>query len=263
MSSTTEGPLRRLHQLYDRIKRPVAYLSLFLAVVLFYFGDYLGEVRDVLLPAALCVLLGLLLNTLLSVEKSLASRTPTQDFPTITDAVPLLCDAVKLDRDVTIIDVLAATGGTTMTAILPRLLQASGAPHVQIRLRLVDPNSPFARWFPSHWRNEIAVVTERLKSELAGSRCAVDLFYYTNLPCIHGVMLNNTHLVLGFFGWTNYSGGVHLSGAERTHRYYTRGDRDAEYFFDLFSDWCRNCPQKQVFGASNGPANQLSEEIAS
>lgn len=253
MPSPPSRILHHVQKTYDRCKRAVAHLSLLLVVALFYFGDYFGSASAVLLPAALGVLLAILLETLHSVEASLGARQRVREFSTVADAVPLLCEAVRRDKELTSIDILAATGGTTLAAVLPRLLQAATASQVHVRIRLINPSGPFKSWFPPHWASEVAIVTQRLREQFSGGKATIEIYQYDNLPSLHGIMVNRSHVVLGFFGWSHYAGKPQLAGAERPHRYFRRADDDGEYFLDLFEDWSLRSPQELVF-SSRQPA---------
>ncbi|MBC8520827.1 MAG: hypothetical protein H8D26_02385 [Methanomicrobia archaeon] len=165
----------------------------------------------------------------------------------IVEALPTLSKIVSHDKDRTIIDIIASTGGTTISSLLPGIIQNSHANSIEISLLLIDSKSPFKDWFPNHWLGEVEMVIERIKNEFKNDKIRIDIYTYDNLPILHGIMVNKKHLIFGFFGWRHFSGKIQLSGAERPHRYYNRKEPGSEYFFDLFEDWFEHCPRELIY----------------
>lgn len=66
--------LGRLRWALERINVAVAYVSLALVVVVFYLGDFLGDYKNVLLPAALGVVVLYLIRSLQAIEGSLGQK---------------------------------------------------------------------------------------------------------------------------------------------------------------------------------------------
>lgn len=239
--------LARLGKIYDISKKWIIYSDIFLILVLLYFGDFLGPLREMLLPAAVVSILAILLETLQNLEASISTSLKQREFSTITEAIPMLSDIVSHDKDRTIVDVIASTGGTTIPIILPRIIQSSPAANIEISLHLINPNSNFTQWFPPHWPQEAQLVIERVKTEFKSDRVRIGVYNYDNIPALHGIMVNKAHLLLGFFGWRHFSGKSQLTGAERPHRYFIRKEPNSEYFFDLFEDWLENSPCQLIY----------------
>jgi hypothetical protein len=239
--------LTKLGNVYNISKKWIIYLDLFLILVLLYFGDFLAPLRDILLPTVVVSILAILLETIQSLEAGVSKSFVRREFPTILEAIPMLCEAVSHDKDRTIVEIIASTGGTTVSSVLPRIMQSSKASIIEISIHLVNPDSVFTNWFPSHWSQEAQVVIERVKSEIRSDRVRLTVYTYDNLPVLHGIMIDKTDLLLGFFGWKHFSGKVQLSGAERPHRYFTRKEVESDYFFDLFEDWLEYSPSQLVY----------------
>lgn len=238
--------VQRLVGIYETSKKWIVSLDLFLILVLLYFGEFLGPLRDVLLPAAVVSIVGILLETLQRVEAKVSRSARPEEFPTISEALPMLADIVGEDKHKTTVEIIAATGGTTISTLLPTIVQSSPSPSIEVSLHVADPKGAFTKWCPRHWPQETEMVIERIRSEMSSDRVSFNVFTYETIPALHGVMLNRTHLLLGFFGWRYFSGTTQLSGAERPHRYFSRKEPASEYFFDLFEDWLEHCPCRQV-----------------
>jgi transcriptional regulator with XRE-family HTH domain len=173
------------------------------------------------------------------------------EFATIAAATNLIAEVAHRETEKLVVDILAATGGTTLSSILPVILKVTVAPTIEVSLYITNANSPFSSIFPSHWPKETEMVLERLKRGNLASPNAVlrlNVYAYDFVPVFHGVMLNKSHLWLGYFGWRHFSGHVELSGAESPHRYYSRKEHlHAEYFFHIFEDWLESMPCDKVY----------------
>jgi hypothetical protein len=239
--------LAKLVKIYDTFKTWIIYLDLFFILVLLYFGSFLGSVRDILLPAAIVSALAIFFDTLKSLDTAVQAAFNLREFLTVIEAAPILSEIVSKDKDKTIVDIIASTGGTTLSSVLPTIAQSSPASSIEISLHLINPSSAFNKWFPQHWPQEAQMIIERVKTEISSRRFRVYVYTYDSLPVLHGIMINKTHLLLGFFGWKHFSGRSQLSGAERPHRYFIRKEPGAEYFFELFEDWLENSPCQIVY----------------
>ena len=211
------------------------------------FVDFLGPLRDILLPAAIVSSIAILFETLKNLDTRVQTAFNLREFPTIIEAAPLLSEIVRRDKYKTIVDIIASTGGTSFSSVLPMICKALLPLMSKFLCISFNPNSAFSKWFPEHWSREAQTIIGRVKSEISNSRFKMNVYTYDSFPVIHGVMINRSHLLLGFFGWKHFSGRSQLSGAERPHRYFNRKDPGAEYFFDIFEDWLENGPCEIVF----------------
>src|SRR2546425_1205505 len=69
---------------------------------------------------------------------------------------------------------------------------------------------------------------------------------YRHLTALHGILVNDKYLLLGFFGWDTTGRAPELTGAERPHRLYRREDIASSQLFEMFEEWFRNAPQKVI-----------------
>jgi len=239
-------PVGILKKKYELLKRWIVYAMLILILVVVYFGELLGPLRDTLLPAAVVSIIAIIYDTLENLEKGTTS-TQLREYPSIAEALPDLCEVVSKDKDKTLVEIISSTGGTTASSILPAIIRSSKANQIEIHLRLINPNSTYANTFPAHWIDETQLVIERLKNELTGNRIYFFIYLYDFIPCLHGILINKSHLMIGFFGWEHYSGRLQLAGAERPHRFITKKEIQYHYYFDLFSDWFEHSPSKLIY----------------
>ena len=235
--------IAKLKNIYEVAKKYIVYISIIVSVVVWYLGDFLGSLRLVLFPAAIGSIIGILMDTLFKLEGSISSSS--KEFSTIQEAVPQINEIIAHNKGPIDVQIIAATGATTLNTVFPQIIP--GSTEFNISLYLVNPRSESAKWFPPHWEQEYQTTSERIQNEIKGNKVRINLFTYENLPNIHGVMINKEHLFIGFFGWRNYRGTIQLSGAERPHLYFKRLDPSSEFFFDLFEDWVDNSPQRLVY----------------
>jgi hypothetical protein len=176
----------------------------------------------------------------------------TKEFKTLSESTSLLCDIASKEKEKLTIEIVAATGGTTISTILPSIIKNTSAPKIEISIFLVNKESPMAMYFPNHWAKEVDIVIDKIKQDWSNNPnpkvTSFNVYLYDFLPTLHGVMLNNKHLVFGFFGWKHFSGGIQLSGAEASHRYYSKEKHpDSQFIIDMFDDWVENMPSKKVY----------------
>ena len=238
--------LVKLRELYEKAKKWILYADLVLIMLFLYFDDFLGPIRDALLPVVIISILSILIDTLSSLEKSIA-KLGKREYASVIDAIPVLCELAHRSKSPTRLDIIASTGGTTVSSVLPRIVPGCMDNGISIKIHLINPDSKLKDWFPSHWSIEVITIMERIKKEYVGDQIKVDVYYYENIPFVHGIMLDGKHLLMGFFGWDHFAGGVQLSGADRRHIFYQRSDPNSDYFFDLFEDWLNRSPSKLVY----------------
>ena len=235
--------ITRLKNTYEVSKKYIVYVAIIVSVVVWYFGDFLGSLRLILFPAAIGSIIGILMDTLFRLDASISPSS--KEFSTIQEAIPLINEIIARNKGPINVQIIAATGATTLNTVFPQII--SGSTEFNISLYLVNPSSVCAGWFPPHWQQEVQMTSKRIQNEIKGSKVSISLCTYENLPNIHGVMINKEHLFIGFFGWRNYRGMTQLSGAERPHLYFTRINSESEFFFDLFEDWMDNSPHQLVY----------------
>jgi hypothetical protein len=182
-------------------------------------------------------------------ETRLSSALKYQEFGSLADTVPVLSDIVRANKTKTTIEIIAATGGTTTSTLLPTLLQNCQSDSIEVSLKLINPSSSFIQCFPPHWPQEVQTVIERLKTEYQSDKVRLSIYTYDYTPFLHGVLINKEYLALGFFGWTYLAGVRWLRGAERLHRCFSRAEPSSRYFFELFEDWWEHGPCQLVYAS--------------
>lgn len=252
MGARTRPSLLWLKATQDRLAAPVAYAALAFILVTLYFGKLLGSWSTVMLPAAITVAVAFVLSTLQAIERKLSTIGESVVYADTPSAIAELENIVHRDRDQTTIKIIAATGGTTLATILPRLCKASRARTVRVELQVIDQASPFKTYFPSHWVTETQASIERAVSEYGDSRYSLKISRYSNLPVVHGIMINDSALLVGFSGWSRDIGAPVLSAGDRPHTLYRRNDSDAAQLFWVFEDWFQFSPHTVVHD-SNSP----------
>lgn len=242
---TQPALIARFRKMYEDSKKYIVFIDLIIIVAFLYFGDFLGPLRQVLFPAAIVSILGILMDTLFRLEANITDSP--KELQTINEAIPIINEILLQKNGITNVEIIAATGATTINAMLLGLPKGFKPSDFDISLYIVNPSSVCAKWFPSHWAQEVQMTTTRIQDDLKNRGFRIKLYYYDNLPNIHGVMINRKHLFMGFFGWKNDLGTNQLSGAERPHRYLRRIDSEAEYYFELFEDWLENSPHQLIY----------------
>ena len=175
-----------------------------------------------------------------------------EKFKTLSESTTLLCYIASKEKDVLTIDIIAATGGTTISTILPSLIKNTPAPKIDISIFLVNKNSPSSTYFPSHWAKEVDITIDKINKDWSSKgnskATSINVYLYDFLPILHGIMINKQYLVVGFFRWKHFSGRFQLSGAESNHYYYSKENHpDAQFFLEVFDDWVENMPSQKVY----------------
>lgn len=231
----------------ERLAAPLAYASLCFVLVVLYFGKYLGPWSRALLPAAITVAVVFALATLQKIEHRISTIGESATYADLSSAIKELERIVGRDRDTTTLKIIATTAGTTLASILPRICKATPARRVVIELQVVSEESPFSSYFPPHWVPEVRTSIERAIREYDGGRYSLRLCTYSNLPVVHGIMVNNTALLIGFSAWSRDNNDPPvLSASDRPHTLYHRNDSDTAQLFWLFEDWLQFAPIKVI-----------------
>ncbi|MGN6301881.1 MAG: hypothetical protein ACTHN8_12410 [Angustibacter sp.] len=237
---------------YDRARLWIVYGSVLLVIAILYLGSFLGPVRDFMLPAALGVLTAFAVQSLQTIERQTGPHTSETEFALEVAAVPALQKIVASDREFTDVKIIAATGWTAVREVLPPLCQSSTAPTFRISMLLVDAAGPLAEVYPTHWAAEVQRVLEIVRRDLVDPRLQVSVSQYRYPPPLHGLLLNDEHLLVGFFGWRSGVGAPELAGAERPHRLYRRGDPASAQLFEIFDEWFVHVPRTEVVHVTAG-----------
>ncbi|MFX1533300.1 MAG: toll/interleukin-1 receptor domain-containing protein [Promethearchaeota archaeon] len=174
-----------------------------------------------------------------------------QDLGEVRDtAVPLYEHSSKIrgivhDIEKISIKVIAATGLNTLGTVLPTIiLSAPKHAKIKISMGILDTNTLYKEYIPPHWDSESKITLERVKKEFKDGPVSIDLFKFKILPALHGLLINDKHLFLGFFGWIKSGGKPQLCGAQLPHSYYHPDHPDFPHYYDLFEQWFRHCPQE-------------------
>ncbi len=139
------------------------------------------------------------------------------------------------------IDILAATGGSSIDAYLRDILRNySGT--LEINLHVIDPYGIQLKYIPKHWPQEVKYTIQRIE-ELSSPNVKRQYWVYDYLPCVQAVLIDCNHLFLGFFSWGKSVG--MLSDKKDRYTYYRRNEENEKYFV-LFSSWFNDAP-KEIF----------------
>lgn len=240
-----EPLLKRIPKIYEKAKSWIIYGAIIALFIVFYFGGVFGPRREEILVALALGILAILFSILLEISRNLKIKPETKSFLSLSEALPKIREIISHDKQ-TSMKIIAATGGTTVATILPAIISSSPAGKINISMGILAPDTPYKEWIPHHWPKEIETTIGRLE-ELVSERTSVDLFLFEMLPVPHGLILNDEHLFLGFFGWTTIeSGESQLSGAQLPHYYYHKGHPKYEYYLDLFKSWFKHSPRREL-----------------
>ena len=231
---------------YDRARLWVVYGSVLLVIAILYLGSFLGPLRDFLLPAALGVLTAFAVQSLQTIERQTGPHTSESEFPLAVTAVPALRQAVAGDRELTDVKIIAATGWTTVRQVLPALCESSPAKTFRISMLVADADGPLRDVYPTHWAGEVQRTLERVRQDLVDPRLQIAVSRYQYLPPLHGMLIDDEYLLVGFFGWASTGGTPELAGAERPHHLYRRGEPASAQLFEIFDEWFVHVPRTEV-----------------
>lgn len=238
--------LRRISEIYEKVKSWIIYGDIIFLAILFFFGQLFGSWREELFVAAALGILIILFEVLMSISSNLRTEPKTSVFSSIYEALPNIKEIVSRDKNVTSVKIIAATGGTTLATILPSIKKDSPAKKIEVAIGVLAPDTQYKKWIPLHWPSESKTNIERLRTEFTDSRTSVNVFQFEILPVTHGLLLNDEHLFLGFYNWVISEDKCQLSGAQLPHYYYHRSKPEHAYYFDLFESWFQYCPRKST-----------------
>jgi hypothetical protein len=106
--------------------------------------------------------------------------------------------------------------------------------NLHLTMHLVNPDHPQKEMLPSHWPSASRATLERLAHFIRrhGSRITVDAWTYDHIPCVHGFMIDNHELFVGYYRWVDSQ----LVGAQCPYRHYIR-EPATEDHFEVFESW--------------------------
>jgi phosphoglycolate phosphatase-like HAD superfamily hydrolase len=235
---------RQISEIYEKVKKWIIYGSIGFLVIISYFGGVFGVWSSKLFVTVAAVILILLFETTISLSESLKIK-PKKRFSSISTALPEIEKIVSQDREITSVKIIAVTGGTTLSSILPLIISKSNAKKIEISMGVLDP-SILSEYTPSHWTSEIKVSLQRLKTQFTDPRVKINFFLFETLTPPHGLLINNKHLFLGFFDWIMSGEKFELSGAQLPHNYYNTNDLEFDYYFNLFESWFNRSPHREI-----------------
>jgi FMN phosphatase YigB (HAD superfamily) len=232
-----------IRNIFEKVRVWIIFIDIVFLFIVSLLGDIFGNWRERLLLAGGLVVLSLLFQVLISIVNTYKKENETVVFSSIVDALDKIKEVVKDYKQVLEVKIIAATGGNTLGSIIPAIIQTSPARKIEITMGVLSPKSNNLDWIPSHWPAESTIIIERLKSDFIGSKTSVDLFLFDNLPVIHGLLINDEHLFLGFYEWTQQAGQYVLEGSQLPHTYYKANDTKDKHYFELFKSWFEHCPR--------------------
>ena len=248
--------IKSIRSLYGKSRRTILYIDLVFVVILFYAGRYFGPLRDQLLPAAIAGAFLILLETLFAISDSLQEKVGIIRYTSLSQAMPKMADLVRKGTNCKhTVKVIASTGGTTINTIIPTLIEQQPN-RIELSMIIINPDQhPLCHHLPRHWAQEACSTIARLEDIVHQSdpRVTVTCHAYEYIPCVHGVLIDEQHLFLGFFMWVKSGNRVVLSGSQQPHVYYRRGPA-YENLFRLFETWFDDAPRKQIIPSAVGSA---------
>ena len=148
---------------YEKSKKAITYLTLLFTIIVLYGGHFLGTYREQLLPAALVIAFGILLESVFSINDRLQDGLGVIEYADINSAIPKMVDIIKKKKHQKhIIKIIASSGGTTTNVIIPSIIgQASR--NIEIQILLMNPDHINEPGIPKHWALEIQATIKRLK----------------------------------------------------------------------------------------------------
>lgn len=188
---------------------------------------------------------------LVRMDEYIQTSLGIREYPMFVDTLPFLRQTVSREEQLNI-KIIAITGSTHIQDIVPPLCKASRSSLITIQLHILDPDvaSNYAK--AGIIGEELVCSLEEVKNKLENylsserPRLNVSIVFYTTLPCLHGILINDRFLVLGHFGWTKLDDRTargRFSALDRPHRTYDGEDESNKYFLNIFNDWFYNAPK--------------------
>jgi hypothetical protein len=233
--------------IYHRVKTWLTALAIVAPLALHY-GPVPREWEARALPLAIACAFGITVEMLVSIERKLDAKLAYKRYEHVADCIPDIIDLVAQPsrKGPHVVKVLASTGGTTVNVLLPRIINAVRATHctIDFRICLVNPASPLSSLMPTHWVDEARVSVKRLMDE-AAAELKLTCSQYDYVPCLRGILIDDSHLFLGFFSWSDGNKDF-ISGSAQPH-FYLRRDVQNDYVFRLWEGWFDYAPSERIF----------------
>ncbi len=213
----------------------------------FYLQDLWHDLHVDVLPGIIAFVTVVFYETIQRLESIVLATDRDQEFASLSEAEGEMRRIVAKDRRETRVRVIAGPDGHILEATLPCILASSRAKRVHLDLQFVDETAELIQqpYVPRRWNNEARGAVEQARETFENEpRVKLCLSKYKYFPVLHGILINDRYLFLGFWGWGNGDGTIQLSGADRPQRLYVRHDPHTEHFFYLFEDWFENAPKK-------------------
>jgi hypothetical protein len=247
--------LAALRRWYERRKKNIFYIDLVIILLLFYAEPILPpDLIDQLLPGVMIFAAAILFESLFSINEHLLAEIEEREFPDdVFGAADKIKSLVLAQGKKHRLDIIAATGSSNIHAYLLELLRDYPG-HLSVSLLLVQPERAEDGDVPDHWREEVRSSIQRVL-EAAGRRHDIKVSLYSWTPCITGIMVDNKHLLLGFFSWNARS--KKISDQKDHHTYFERSPGTEKWFY-IFENWLRCAPQQNY--ASNERTRQGGRE---
>jgi hypothetical protein len=161
-------------------------------------------------------------------------RVSTARFANLSEAASAITHAIAVEttRRVSVI-------ASTAAAALPSVFENSLPPRpVALAIQIVNPDHPFAAQLPAHWPEDARRALRRLAALARdySDRVTIECWVYDHIPCVHGFMIDEEHLFIGYYRWHVHGAVRELVGAQAPYYYYQRHSSTEEYF-TLFKSW--------------------------
>jgi hypothetical protein len=142
-----------------------------------------------------------------------------------------------------VVRVLVATGYSTFGALEQALETFPANARFEIRILLMDPDSPTTTISALDWPRQSKEGIERLRTlrkTLSDKGVSVDLKWrtYTTPPTVRALAFNDQHLFIGFFEWRRVENGrTELRNQKVPYMYFKKGKAGHDYFHHFFVSW--------------------------
>lgn len=167
-------------------------------------------------------------------------------FVNLSEASPKIREILEMFSDAEeekVVRVIAATGGGAATVINEYIECVEKPRNIKFRILLINPRLKIFDRAAEHWRDECKYYMKTClpslnkRFEASGINISVEWRTYDFLPSVHGYLLDDNYLFIGWNKWTNVGNRWELRGAEHGYLYFEKGREEAEYFISLFRNW--------------------------
>jgi Predicted nucleotide-binding protein containing TIR-like domain len=161
-------------------------------------------------------------------------RASTAAFANLSEAAGAIMQSIAASatRQVSVI-------ASTAAAAIPSVFEHSLPPGtVRLGIQIVNPDHPLASALPGHWPEDARRSLKRLHALARdyGDRVKIECWVYDHIPCVHGFLIDDDHLFIGYYRWEMHGAARQLVGAQAPYHYYQRHSSTEEYFI-LFKSW--------------------------